>query len=105
VQINECIDHQGLLDSDIEFCRKLDADSWHLLKQMIEKEINCPLASSAGRLFSAVSALVGLCQTESYESQSAIMLEAAATEAEEAYSYEITRDNDMLIIQPGPMFA
>jgi len=32
------------------------------------------------------------------------MLEAAATEAEEAYSYEITRDNDMLIMQPGPMF-
>jgi len=98
------LDRQGLLDTNIEFCRKLDTDTWHLLSQMIKKEINCPLASSAGRLFSAVSALIGLCPVETYESQSAIMLEAAATEAEGAYSYEITRENDMLIMQPGPMF-
>jgi len=98
------LDRQGLLSADIEFCRRLDTDSWRVLKQMIEKDINCPLASSAGRLFSAVSALVGLCPVEAYESQSAIMLEAAATEAEGAYSYEIVQDNDVLIMQPGPMF-
>jgi len=98
------LDRQGLLGTDIEFWHNLDAETWRVLKQMIEKDINCPLASSAGRLFSAVSALIGLCPVEAYESQSAIMLEAAATEAEEAYSYEITRDNDILIMQPGPMF-
>ncbi len=75
------LDRQGLLDADIEFCRRLDTDTWHLLSQMIEKDINCPLASSAGRLFSAASALVGLCPVEAYESQSAIMLEAAASES------------------------
>ncbi len=99
------LDRQGLLDADIEFCRNLDTAAWRLLSQMIEKEINCPLASSAGRLFSAVSALVGLCPVEAYESQSAIMLEAAATNTDGVYDYEIARDNDMLIMQPGPMFG
>jgi len=98
------LDYQGLLDADIKFCETLDTDSWRVLKQMIEKDLNCPLASSAGRLFSAVSALLGLCPVEAYESQSAIMLEAAATEAEGAYNYEITPDNEMLIMQPGPIF-
>ncbi len=98
------LDRQGLLGADTEFCQTLDTDSWRVLKQMIEKDINCPLASSAGRLFSAVSALIGLCPVEAYESQSAIMLEAAAIEAEGAYSYQIVQDNDMLIMQPGSMF-
>jgi len=96
---------QGLLDADIEFCRALDRDRWRLIEQMIEKDINCPLASSAGRLFSAVSALLGLRSVDAYEGQSAIMLEAAATEAEGTYSYEINESDGMLVISPGPMFA
>ncbi len=96
---------QGLLDADIDFCHNLDRPRWRLLEQMIEKNINCPSASSAGRLFSAVSALVGLRSVDAYEGQSAMMLEAAATDAEGVYSYEITESDGMLVMSPGLMFV
>lgn len=48
-----------------------------LLEQVIEKRINSPMTSSMGRLFDAVSALVGVCSEGSYEGQAAVELEAA----------------------------
>ncbi|HEY9656942.1 MAG TPA: carbamoyltransferase HypF, partial [Allocoleopsis sp.] len=48
-----------------------------LLDQLLQKGIHSPLASSAGRLFDAVAAAVGVCRTQaSYEGQGAIELEA-----------------------------
>lgn len=48
-----------------------------LLDSMLAQNLNAPLASSAGRLFDAVAAAVGLCrETATYEGQGAIELEA-----------------------------
>jgi hydrogenase maturation protein HypF len=48
-----------------------------LLESMLAQNLNAPLASSAGRLFDAVAAAVGLCrETATYEGQGAIELEA-----------------------------
>ena len=47
-----------------------------LLVQMIDKKINCPLTSSAGRLFDAVSSLLGLCQVAAYPAQGPMLLES-----------------------------
>ncbi|GAB6172423.1 carbamoyltransferase HypF [Paradesulfitobacterium aromaticivorans] len=42
--------------------------------QMIEKGINAPYSSSAGRLFDAVAAILGLCRENTYDGQAAIEL-------------------------------
>ncbi len=51
-----------------------------LLAGMLEKNINSPLSSGAGRLFDAVSALLGLCTTETFDSEAPLRLESAILE-------------------------
>jgi hydrogenase maturation protein HypF len=55
-----------------------------VLRKQIERGINSPLTSSVGRLFDAVSSLLGLRHEVSYEGQAAIELEMMADEGEMA---------------------
>ena len=65
------------------------------LNVMLDKNINSPLASSAGRLFDAVAAAIGVCrEVANYEGQAAIELEALAEpffkrEESNAYHYSV----------------
>ena len=56
-------------------------DAAKLFDQMIEGGINTPHTSSVGRLFDAASALLGICLQPAYESEGAVLLEAAAARA------------------------
>ncbi len=92
---------------DIPFTRRLDGPRTDTLLRMMEGEINSPLASSAGRLFDAVAALVGVREQVNYEAQAAIELEAALedTSDDAGYPFAIQADNGGWIMDARPMFV
>lgn len=78
------------LDLDLDFVRGMNRPNWEILRQMMAKNTNCPETSSMGRLFDAVSALLGVRNTVNYEGQAAIELEAIADlRTTKSYEFEI----------------
>jgi hydrogenase maturation protein HypF len=57
---------------------------------MIESNINCPLVSSAGRLFDAVAAIMGLCSVASFQAEAPMRLESMIEPGVNAtYSFQL----------------
>jgi len=76
---------------DIPFFAQIPSGPARVVEQMLEKNVNTVLTSSCGRLFDAVSALLGIRPEATFEGQAAIELEACAQDGvEEAYPFEIT---------------
>jgi len=57
-----------------------------------EREINCPVTSSVGRWFDAAAALIGVAQTQSYEGQAAMALEAWSIASQECVEIPLYSD-------------
>lgn len=68
---------KDLIELDIPFVRSLPA-AWEVLVDAAVKGLNAPPASSAGRLFDAVAALLDIRTHINYEGQAAVELELAA---------------------------
>ncbi|HWA06827.1 MAG TPA: carbamoyltransferase HypF [Ignavibacteria bacterium] len=81
---------------NISFLKRNDIG---LVKQLLEKNINSPVTTSAGRLFDGVSAIIGIRNTASFEAQAAMELEFAADDfkTNEYFSFSIDGTGDSLI--------
>ena len=73
------------------------------VERLLAAAVNCPLTTSAGRLFDAVAAMLDLCLVAGYEAQAAIRLEAIADKAAgEPYPYLVGRDTAPWVLDFGP---
>jgi len=73
------------------FLKRQDRKKLAFIEQMIEKNVNCPLTSSMGRLFDGISSILGIKDVVSYHAQAAVMLEQTALrcETQKAYKFHI----------------
>lgn len=79
------------LNLNLPFARNLDRHAWKTLRSMIATQTNSPETSSMGRLFDALSALLGLRGMINYEGQAAIEMEAIADHnISDGYEFEMT---------------
>ncbi len=69
-------DHE-FLKLDLPFLKSLDRTKVELLIQAIDRKINCPLSSSAGRLFDAVAAITDICPVSKFHAEAPMRLESA----------------------------
>jgi hydrogenase maturation protein HypF len=98
--------------ADLEIIKFIEQKPLKLLNQMIEKDINTPLASSVGRLFDAVAAAIGICREEcSYEGQAAIEMEATVNvnilnndKETINYPFKFEKLDRIYYIDPAPMW-
>ena len=79
---------------DLPFLKEIPKEKIDLIIRMMERSINCPLTSGAGRLFDAVASLLGICQVAAFPAQGPMLLEALLGncnkyQAEQLYSCRI----------------
>jgi len=95
----------GAKKIDIDFNRRMDYDKLSIIEKMIDKNINSPLTSSCGRLFDAVSSLIGIRDEITYEGQAAMELESfCASGIKERYKFRIHKEGEEFIIDPQQIF-
>lgn len=79
-----------------------------VLCTMLACGLNAPLTSSAGRLFDACAALLGLCQRASFEGEAAMAMEFAAARAASPFplaSPVLTEGDEALLVDWRPMLG
>jgi len=101
------LDQSGIAwEDDLPPVRSAPEASRRVLRRLIAGQagpggLNAPLTSSMGRLFDAVSSLLGIRHVVSYEGQAAMELEALVDPSEEGgYPFEVGQES----VDPTPAF-
>jgi hydrogenase maturation protein HypF len=99
-----CLFHtfgESLWDLNLPLFEHVEKSRIRFILEMMKRGVNCPQTSSIGRLFDAVSSLLGIRQRVSYEGQAAIELEAAAASepdekpGEKSYPFEFKKEKEV----------
>jgi hydrogenase maturation protein HypF len=93
------------LTLDLPSVRAFTPEEKSVLGSMLAKKVNTPRTSSAGRLFDAVAALIGLRQICQFEGQAAMDLEYTADVpgVEPSYAFELHETAGEMILDWEPM--
>jgi hydrogenase maturation protein HypF len=96
--------------SQSQFTKQVSKVETQIIKRQIERGLNSPLTSSMGRLFDAISAMIGIRGEIDYEGQAAVELEMIAykgnhTNGKEGYPYHIVEDNGIRIMKLGDLLS
>jgi len=88
------------------FLARLDPREVALVRTQVARGLNAPVASSAGRLFDAAAALIGIRDVAEFEAQAAIDLELAAGDRRaDALAWHLDRVEGLLVYDPRPTLA
>ena len=87
------------LDGAISFLKYFNPLQLGILKKMLQRGLNSPYTTSAGRLFDGISSLLGIRYKVSYEGQAAIELEyrTQSHATQESYPFNVVAGNEGLL--------
>jgi hydrogenase maturation protein HypF len=89
-----------------EWSARLPENEVETVRRMIERGVNSPPASSAGRLFDAVSSILGIRDDATYEGEAAVALEAAAAGGDPVeLPWRLARADGLWVYDPTPTLA
>ncbi|UCG27593.1 MAG: carbamoyltransferase HypF [Bacteroidales bacterium] len=81
---------EEFLSLNLPFIQKIRGHDIQLILEAIRKKINCPLTSSAGRLFDAIAAITSLCTHSDFHAEAPMRLESIIEQGyDEEYGFRL----------------